>query len=319
MAFRLALLVVLIAQAAGIALWSPLHAQKTTNRIRWFKSVPYDLNPDGIVANRQAQLVSKFCTNRQACSSLDVTDPVQKRSQTFVETFRPLQDYVLVGFDQDDVGAGVNGNTEAADRKTGIVVSIGPDVHSTLLTEGARVYLGQTCLQTWTAASWQNWVGVPGSAANLVPGLLGPAACAAGTANCVGGMLTSSKMVGKLMNGVDLNNGNGWGYGYPGTLTNAAVPDPAGLQFPFSPASPFRTLDLQTGPAGDNGVINGASQTAEYPFDNPNQQANFLLCHESDILGVVSEANWQDVSASHYKTPYSGFQAWRTRGRQLDF
>eukprot|EP00995_Heteronema_vittatum_P013712 NODE_996_length_1102_cov_1204.440646_g692_i0.p1 GENE.NODE_996_length_1102_cov_1204.440646_g692_i0~~NODE_996_length_1102_cov_1204.440646_g692_i0.p1 ORF type:complete len:326 (+),score=149.16 NODE_996_length_1102_cov_1204.440646_g692_i0:64-978(+) len=234
------------------------------------------------------------CANRLSCESLDRVDPIWKFRPTYVQTFQPSQDYVLVAYIQDDTEGSTDRQQRANqewDKFTGIVVAKGPNVTASsqkLLTEGSRVYFARACIGKWGDAS-NNW------ASTYPP-------------------FKQTAMRGRLVNGVDLNNAWGWGYtrapetvtfntatnyGLDSTTSESATSTPA---FGDNQWYPGRAGQGQWDRTADGGFRD------DMPADNPWQQANYLLCKESQIHGKVTQENFENQVASHYRKSSSAFE-----------
>eukprot|EP01001_Neometanema_parovale_P007008 NODE_3335_length_1237_cov_386.790844_g3166_i0.p1 GENE.NODE_3335_length_1237_cov_386.790844_g3166_i0~~NODE_3335_length_1237_cov_386.790844_g3166_i0.p1 ORF type:complete len:327 (-),score=97.71 NODE_3335_length_1237_cov_386.790844_g3166_i0:201-1181(-) len=256
--------------------------------------------PQKTVANRNTawmtavQRGTNGCTNRQSCEGLE---KVQPNFNTMAkDTFTPLQNAVLIAFDELDF---------YKQDYQGIVVSAGPMTSATntaALKPGARVLFSSACTTKWTTTSWTALYGSQKAAA----------------------------MHGKLMNGVDLNNANGWGTSSPdlqsinneasgsfptadtymapgwtaGGTNRASYPTLRTFQDATTSVTPFWDYLWGAGRAGGSfwptRTLNTDRLGDDTPMENPNQQSNYLLCTEAQILGVVSEESFADQEHSHY-------------------
>lgn len=242
------------------------------------------------------------------CVANGQVNPSFKYYNTYVQTFTPMAGQVLISFDADDDGiattttagaaAGPGGATiqegSASTLFTGIVVAAGSGVPSTIV-EGTRVYVDPACASQWTTASW----------------------------NAKYGPEKAIYMNNKYVNGVDLNNADGWSLYYNiynpsyyyggsgqtsapltngvngGTMTNGVL---NGANAGMSSTS---TQTLNDG-AGDMAYANlPAGADAMTPTENPNQQSNYLLCPigTGGILGIVNQNSFPNIDAGHYEQP----------------
>jgi len=183
------------------------------------------------------------------CVANGQVNPSFKYYNTYVQTFTPMAGQVLIYFDSD------TGST----LFTGTVVAAGSGVPSTIV-EGTRVYVDPACASQWTTASW----------------------------NAKYGPEKAIYMNNKYVNGVDLNNADGWSLYY-------------GASAAMSSTSP-QTLNG----AGDKAYANlPAGADAMTPTENPNQQSNYLLCPigTGGILGIVNQNSFPNIDAGHYEQP----------------
>jgi len=226
----------------------------------------------------------------RTCTSYGQVNPTFKYINSYVQTFKPVGPSVLISYSADDEGIGINqGNGQTAPTSgqstllTGIVVALGTGLTSTRLAEGQRVYFSSACAVAWTAAGW---------------------AAAYGPEK-------ATMMNGKYINGVDLNNAEGW-------LGNFNYFSPA-LFYGGQSSSSYTTFNegnlRDYAFAGDTVKTSGSTISAaadsSLPTNNPNQQANYLLCPEAQILGIVSENSFPGIDSSHYEMPQTALRGLR--------
>jgi hypothetical protein len=294
---------------------------RITKRERYYKTWGRTIDAIGVAmpATDSLQYRSTQCVDKTQCETLNKIMPLWKFRAGPIDTFKPLNGQVLIGFDQDDEGNAAVGvqpvvtntmtgsfttisgdggieqdlTTQAA-LYTGIVVSASNDIVSPNITEGARVYFSQRCTVRWTAFSWA--------------AIYGPEKAAS--------------MEGKFKNGVDLNNAEGWRFtrttadtAFPFTgpnpsnafvwpdSTNPATsadhqfyPGYAGTQF-----DTFQTAGHRTGMLTTTTAMSG--KDGDMPLFNPGQQPTYLLCLESDVMGVIKEQHFANLDGRHYIKP----------------
>jgi hypothetical protein len=238
---------------------------------------------------------STQCTNKLQCAALNNVDPTWKFRASPLDTFKPLSDQVLLAYDGDDVllSAKEPGQTTQSSLYTGIVAAVSADIVNPNIAEGARVYFAQSCTARWTVASWTNIYG-----SELAP-----------------------VMAGKFINGIDLNNADGWRFTRPGADTTFPFGGPPqnGATLPsngFSAGDATTPLINQEYPgfAGSTAPSTLSGADADVPPENPGQQSNYLLCPEASILGIISEVNYAPLDSRHYLKPKS-----INRGQHLPF
>eukprot|EP00992_Anisonema_acinus_P000934 TRINITY_DN10332_c0_g1_i1.p1 TRINITY_DN10332_c0_g1~~TRINITY_DN10332_c0_g1_i1.p1 ORF type:complete len:305 (+),score=43.00 TRINITY_DN10332_c0_g1_i1:384-1298(+) len=297
---RVALLAcLLISEAYGFAYSNYQIPARSSNRIRWLRST----DKPGTANCIPTHGTQNAGAARESCQSMDRVNPIWKHRPTYVQTFAPLRDLVLINFEQDDT-QGNNGaeSRQEWDTYTGIVAAVGPLV--TNVKEGDRVYFSTNCVKKYTTG--------------------------AATTSTVDWSTTgysnekAESYHGKLVNGISLNNGNGWGFtGAPVVDTNTVPANGYG-----NPSTTFEDAKSNTGPVdfGDTKWYPGRSGDSWWPRDaannnvlrefsppdNPNQQANYLLCRNSDIFGTVSQENFANLEGSHYVKPAAAFEVFRS-------
>jgi hypothetical protein len=226
----------------------------------------------------------------RTCPSYGQVNPTFKYFNSFVQTFKPVGATVLISYSADDEGIGINqGNGQTAPTSsestllTGIVVTLGTGLTSTRLAEGQRVYFSPQCAVSWTTATWTATYGPE----------------------------KATMMNGKFQNGVDLNNADGW-------LSNFNYASPA--MFYGGQSNPSYTTFNEGNLhdysfSGDtiktSGTTISAAADSSLPTNNPNQQANYLLCSEAMILGIVSENSFPNVDGGHYELPQTALRGLR--------